>query len=469
MDAKVELHKRTVTYPSGNKVTYWTLRWWGTNGKRFSESIGKVGEMTKAQAETRRREKEVAMGSGRIRRNRPKEMTLSQLFDFDAETVRGTIALNTAESIRHSARHAKKAWGEQTRISAIGPSHIARLKKHMLDELELSETTLAKTLRTLKAVFNRALKAGLIHENPFAGVRMPRTPSRTKRVFSIDETRAMRTAAQGSWWKLFIALAETTGFRKNELLNLQWRDIDFEHKLARITAKRAGIVEHDGVRYPVLAWHAKSHEERAVPLPDWVLTLLVEHRAACDASPYVFLSLDRLAAISNEIRAKGQLGPNYELANNLARNFDTIQKDARRMLASERGIEANKLHWERGTIHDLRRTYGTRMARVIPMHVLKEYMGHAKITTTQEYYLAAQTEDADRARRAMEAMEQTTPESTPASGRMSDACDQITRKTPPPASAPKRHKPRRSRGLWKRGGRDSNPQPPDRQSGTLTN
>ena len=36
------------------------------------------------------------------------------------------------------------------------------------------------------------------------------------------------------------------------------------------------------------------------------------------------------------------------------------------------------------------------------MHVLKEYMGHSKITTTQEYYLAAETEDAEKAKSALD-------------------------------------------------------------------
>ncbi len=144
--------------------------------------------------------------------------------------------------------------------------------------------------------------------------------------------------------------------------------------------------------------------------------------------------------------------------------FHLIQKNAREFLAKERGIEVGKVAWAEGSIHDLRRTYGTRMARVIPMHVLKEYLGHANIKTTQEYYLAAETQDADRARIALEELTRGAP-----LGRMLDACDPITTSTTPARSKPKTHKPRISRGLRERGGRESNPQPPDRQSGTLTN
>jgi len=57
----------------------------------------------------------------------------------------------------------------------------------------------------------------------------------------------------------------------------------------------------------------------------------------------------------------------------------------------------------RGTIHDLQRTYGMFMARVVPVHVLKESMGHWKIDTTQAFDLAAKTPDAEAARQTLSA------------------------------------------------------------------
>ena len=195
MTIKVELHKRNVKLPSGGKAQYWTLRWWGTDGRRFSESLGRVGEVTKNEAETARREKEQAIGGGRIKRNRPREVTLSEFVELDRESIRGTVKLNTVESIKHSAAHALKAWGGTTKLTSIGRGHVGRLKTYLLDEAKVSETTVAKTLRTLKAMLNRALKDGLIHENPLAGVRMPKAQARPKRIFSPDETRAMRGVA----------------------------------------------------------------------------------------------------------------------------------------------------------------------------------------------------------------------------------------------------------------------------------
>lgn len=49
----------------------------------------------------------------------------------------------------------------------------------------------------------------------------------------------------------------------------------------------------------------------------------------------------------------------------------------------------------------------------MPIHVLKEYMGHAKIQTTQEYYLAAEAADAKATRQALDSL--VTGEATPTS------------------------------------------------------
>lgn len=405
MSIKIELHKRAKRLQSGRKVQYWTLRWRGTDGKRYSESIGTVGEMTKNEAETARRAKEQAISSGAVLRDKPQAMSLGEFFKHDAEAVRGTVKCKTLESMKHSAAHAMKAWGEAVQIASINQQHVGRLKAYLLDEAKVAPSTMGKTLRTLKAAFFRAAKEGLIHNNPFAGVRLPKAQSRAKRIFSLDETRAMRAVAPTLWWRTFIAVAETTGLRKGEIINLMWADVEVAKMTLRVSAKKAGTFTVPGRgEFPILPWSAKSHEERTVPLPEPTVRLLIELQSQSDKSPYVFLTLERLEKIAAEIAKKGKLGPNFEIANNLKARLDLIQQKARKLLAQERGVPVEDVLWPHGTFHDFRRTYGTRMSRVVPMHVLAAYMGHAKITTTQTFYLAAETQDAERAREAMARM-----------------------------------------------------------------
>ncbi len=97
--------------------------------------------------------------------------------------------------------------------------------------------------------------------------------------------------------------------------------------------------------------------------------------------------------------------------------------------------------WPLGSLHDLRRTYGTQMARAVPMHVLKEYMGHADIKTTQSFYLAAETEDATRARQALDSF--LGPQREMRRGRNEDAMGDSARSR----EKPKSDKPRQRRGL----------------------
>ena len=94
------------------------------------------------------------------------------------------------------------------------------------------------------------------------------------------------------------------------------------------------------------------------------------------------LSLDRLADIGRHMAANGgQLGPNYNLVNNLRRRFDHIQHAAAERL--------QRTDWTCRTFHDLRRSYGTVMAHHVPMHELKALMGHSSIKTTERHYLLA--------------------------------------------------------------------------------
>ncbi len=68
------------------------------------------------------------------------------------------------------------------------------------------------------------------------------------------------------------------------------------------------------------------------------------------------------------------------------RDFQRLQVKAKGILEACKG---EAVGWTIGTMHDLRKTYATRLARRIPMHDLRRLLGHASITTTAEYYTEA--------------------------------------------------------------------------------
>ena len=322
---RVQLSKRTKQLKGKAKSQYWTLRWYGVDNRRYSESIGIVGQMTRNQAETLRREKESKINAGQLARDKPREITLAAFIAYDLDAVALDIKRDSREGIRHAGKHATGALGEHIQLSKINQASIGQIKRYVIEERGCSPATLAKTLRTLKAMFNRAIGYGFVHENPFARVRMPKTQSRPKRVFTAEELAAMLEVASDTWLRAFVALAVTSGLRKSELLNLLWQDIDFDRGTVRVAAKRAGaFTVPDRGEFRILPWTSKSYNERTVPLPEQTIRTLTALQSESDESAYVFLSLDRLEKIDDEMAANG-LGANYELMNNLAKRFQTLQ------------------------------------------------------------------------------------------------------------------------------------------------
>ena len=85
------------------------------------------------------------------------------------------------------------------------------------------------------------------------------------------------------------------------------------------------------------------------------------------------------------------------LVNNLRRDFLGIQSRAQAALAERRG---EAVDWTISTMHDLRKSYATLVARRIPMHELQRLLGHSSITVTAEYYTEASNDVTEAVRLA---------------------------------------------------------------------
>ena len=59
------------------------------------------------------------------------------------------------------------------------------------------------------------------------------------------------------------------------------------------------------------------------------------------------------------------------------------------------------------SLRDMRKSYCTNMAEVLPIHVVQELAGHSDIRTTRQYYLRIYPRFVEDVRKAVEAMTQT--------------------------------------------------------------
>lgn len=399
---KVYLVKRPVTLADGRKVKYWSLRWADTDGKLRQESVGRVGRITRAVAEGLKAQKLIDLAGGRVLRNRPRKMTLDRFTQEHGEAVKSKLSGSTLTEYEMAARHAMEALGRDVLIERIGPAQIGRIETHLFETKKHSAATVSKTLRSLRAMFSRAVKWHLIPKNPFSGWEIPQAGARDARIFTRAEIDTMVAAAPSVWWEAFIRLAADSGLRKLELLHLRWSDVDLDAGTVSVASRRAGAFEAAGREYPIIAWTVKAKTStRMVPVPETTVAVLQKRQMASGGSAYIFFDLRRLEQLERHLAADGALPANFDVRPSLIRDFHVIQGRARELLAKRRRAELRDVKWPVGCVHDLRRSWCTHLAGAVPMHVLKEYAGHADIATTAKHYLKTSDDDAARVRKAL--------------------------------------------------------------------
>lgn len=227
-----------------------------------------------------------------------------------------------------------------------------------LAEAGKAEKTRSGIFKLLSQVFTFAELQGWCERNPCRSVRRPRVRECSEiRFLSQAELETLIATVDvskkpfGSTDRAIFLTAAMTGMRQGELLALRWRDVDWTAK--RIRVRRNFTRGH---------WSTpKSRSgERSVPLANKVAEELRTHQRRSgfsDEDDLVFAN-----PLSGEVLPHGPL----------VRRFKKALKAA--------GVRKIRFH-------DLRHTFGTRMAASpeVPMRKIQEWMGHRDYRTTLIY------------------------------------------------------------------------------------
>ena len=232
-------------------------------------------------------------------------------------------------------------------IESITPAAIER----WLASLEQASSSRTKSLVLLHGIFQRARKVWGLAVNPVADVEKPPLErSGDIEVFSPEEVWALVRAAGSERDGALYLTAAFTGLRMGELLALRWRDVDWSAR--RIRVRRNFVRGEFGTP-------KSKRSSRRVPLASRVAT--------------------ELELLSQESRWKGDddlVFAHPETGRPIDRS-----KLLKRFKAALRRADVRAVRF-----HDLRHTFGTRMAaQGMPMRVLQELMGHRDFKTTLIY------------------------------------------------------------------------------------
>jgi len=214
--------------------------------------------------------------------------TLEELIDRYIEQI--VPSIKSAEDVIRHLNWWKAKIGTHT-LNHISSDLLSNQRQELLEEVlpsgkKRGTATVNRYLASLSAALSYAVQeCEWISANPMLRVRKLKEPEGRDRILTPDEcSRLLEACARSSNRFLFsfIVLALTTGARRGELLNLQWKDVDLEKGAIHLKNTKNG-------RPRILAIVGKALE---------LLQKLFTYRDT--AKPFVFASKTRFGKLTLE-------------------------------------------------------------------------------------------------------------------------------------------------------------------------
>jgi len=178
-------------------------------------------------------------------RDKPEEITLEAFCKDWLKTRRPELKPASIGLYSLTIKRLLSYFGRGTYLQEISPQRAAAFVADQRnlgmghEGEELSGWSREQIKRQCKTMFGTAVQWGLLNTSPFAALRSTKlAPKRWHRV-TVKEYHRLLEAAPTLRWKVFYALAYTSGARMGELFSMAWSDIDFENSRL-IIANREG-------------------------------------------------------------------------------------------------------------------------------------------------------------------------------------------------------------------------------------
>ena len=273
--------------------------------------------------------------------------TLLDYFRTYIEQFEKRVGVNrsaqSARTYRNTYNHLTRFLSERLRLSdipftALNRPFIDKFDLYLRTERRLAPRSIILNMSRLHTVVNKALAAGIITADPFAGYEPPR-PERKRRYLAREELKRLMTTPLPTS-RLYLV--------RDLFLFSCYTGVSYGD-MCRLTAENLETAE-DGTVW-IKAIREKTGVEFEIPLLDLPLHIIDKYR---------------------DIMPDGKLLPMY--------GNSELNKGLKQ-LAAACGID-RKL-----TFHSARHTYATEIAlsHGVPMETVSRMLGHSRVDTTQIY------------------------------------------------------------------------------------
>ncbi len=197
---------------------------------------------------------------------------------------------------------------------------------------EVSNATVNREVACLKHIFTKAIEWGMVQKNPGKKVKLLRERNTRLRYLDEKEIRKLHDAC-AEHLKPIVIVALNTGMRKEEILSLRWKDLDYRIRTISIL-------------------DTKNGQSREIPMNDIVYRTLMATKKMPD-SPWVFCK------------------NNGERYGNIRKAFEGARKRA--------GIVDFRFH-------ALRHTFASHLVMAgVDLRTVQELLGHKSFEMTLRY------------------------------------------------------------------------------------
>lgn len=268
----------------------------------------------------------------------------------DQETVEHVVAA----FIERYARKHQRSWQETQRV--LEREFVSQLRTTPIKDVSRREIALCidkvadrapvmanRTFSYIRRFLNWCVEQGYLDVSPCAGLKPPTSSRQRERVL---DDRELTDVWKGCdvlpfLWSTIFKVLILTAQRKNEVIGMEWSEVDLDENIWRIPGKRTK--------------NGRAHEVPITPLVSHLLLNIPR----VSGSRYLFSSTGK-SPIAGQSRVK--------------RDLDRVIEELRQSSSSKSEAGDPMPHW---TIHDLRRTATTGMARLgVEPHVADAVLNH---------------------------------------------------------------------------------------------
>lgn len=144
----------------------------------------------------------------------------------------------------------------------------------------LSRKTAVHHLSFISDVFSYAVKMEMLTDNPCKRVTVPKGEKKEKDIYTLEEVAQLFQLLETAplKYRTFFTLAIYSGFRRGEMLGLEWKEVDWEHNVISVR-RTSNYTASKGIYTDTTKTKKSQH---SLKFPQSVMDLLREYKAEQD-------------------------------------------------------------------------------------------------------------------------------------------------------------------------------------------